>query len=75
MDNLKESLLKMASLVDEQVARATEALETGNVELCRGIKARDKEIDAYDNLINTKCENIFALFQPVATDLRFLISA
>jgi phosphate transport system protein len=50
------------------------ALETGNIELCKGIKAKDKEIDAYDNLINTQCENILALFQPVAIDLRFIIS-
>ena len=64
----------MASLVDEQAEKAFTALETGDVELCRGIKAKDLEIDAYDNLITTQCENILALFQPVAVDLRFVIS-
>ncbi|MDP4176677.1 MAG: phosphate signaling complex protein PhoU [Bacteroidota bacterium] len=73
-ESLKENLIKMASLVDQQVEQATLALETGNIELCKGIKAKDKEIDAYDNLINTQCENILALFQPVAIDLRFIIS-
>lgn len=73
-ENLKENLIRMASLVDEQVSRATTALEIGDIELCKGIKAKDKEIDAYDNLINTQCENILALFQPVATDLRFIMS-
>ncbi len=72
---LKTNLVKMASLVDEQVDQAFRALETGNVELCKGIKAKDKEIDAYDNLITLQCENILALFQPVAGDLRFIISA
>jgi len=72
---LEENLIKMASLVDEQVTRATTALETGDWEICRGIKNKDKEIDAYDNLINTQCENILALFQPVASDLRFILSA
>lgn len=75
IENLKVNLIKMASLVDEQAERAFSALETGNVELCRGIKAKDLEIDAYDNLITTQCENILALFQPVAVDLRFVISA
>jgi len=74
-ESLQTNLIKMASLVDEQVERATKALETGNIELCKGIKAKDLEIDAYDNLIQTQCENILALFQPVATDLRFIISA
>ncbi|MCX6151099.1 MAG: phosphate signaling complex protein PhoU [Ignavibacteriales bacterium] len=75
VEGLKTNLIKMASLVDEQVERAINALETGDIELCRGIKARDLEIDAYDNLVLTQCENILALFQPVATDLRFIMSA
>ncbi|MFH1198361.1 MAG: phosphate signaling complex protein PhoU [bacterium] len=73
-DSLKSNLIRMASMVDEQVERAITALETGNVEMCKGIKARDLEIDAYDNLIQTQCENVLALFQPVATDLRFVMS-
>ncbi|TSA26507.1 MAG: phosphate transport system regulatory protein PhoU [Ignavibacteriales bacterium] len=75
VEGLKTNLIKMASLVDEQVERAYKALETGDTELCRGIKAKDMEIDAYDNLILTQCENILALFQPVASDLRFIMSA
>ena len=75
VESLKTNLIKMASLVDEQVERAYNALESGNMELCKGIKAKDLEIDAYDNLILTECENILALFQPVASDLRFIMSA
>ncbi|MDP2036721.1 MAG: phosphate signaling complex protein PhoU [Ignavibacteria bacterium] len=75
VESLKNNLVKMASIVDEQVEKAIKALETGNVELCKGIKSKDLEVDAYDNLIQTECENILALFQPVASDLRFIISA
>jgi len=74
IENLKTNLFKMASLVDEQAERAFKALETGDIEICRGIKAKDLEVDAYDNLIQTQCENILALFQPVAVDLRFVMS-
>ncbi len=74
IESLKVNLIKMASLVDEQAEKAFNALETGDIELCRGIKAKDLEIDAYDNLITTQCENILALFQPVAIDLRFIMS-
>ncbi|MEG8946094.1 phosphate signaling complex protein PhoU [Rosettibacter firmus] len=75
IESLKTNLIRMASLVDEQVERVINALETGNVEMCKGIKAKDIEIDAYDNLIQVQCENLLALFQPVAADLRFIISA
>ncbi|MCX6170861.1 MAG: phosphate signaling complex protein PhoU [Ignavibacteriales bacterium] len=74
IENLKVNLIKMASLVDEQAERAFTALETGNIELCKGIKAKELEVNIYDNLIQTQCENILALFQPVAVDLRFIIS-
>jgi len=75
IENLKTNLTKMASIVDDMVERSINAIETGNVELCKGIKAKDLEVDAYDNLIRTQCENILALFQPFASDLRFLISS
>lgn len=75
VEELKTNLVKMASLVDEQVDRAIRALETGDIELCKGMKKKDLEIDAFDNLIKTQCENILALFQPVASDLRFIISS
>jgi len=74
IENLKTSLIKMASLIDEQVDQVFTALETGNYLLCKGVKAKDLEVDIYDNLIQTQCENILALFQPVAIDLRFILS-
>lgn len=75
IENLKTNLIKMASVVDDMVDRSIQAIETGDVELCKGIKAKDLEVDAYDNLIQTQCENILALFQPFATDLRFVLSS
>lgn len=75
LESLKTNILKMSSFVEEMVENAFLALETSNLELCKQIKARDREIDAYDNLIKTQCENILALFQPFAIDLRFILTA
>ena len=74
IENLKTNLIRMASVVDDMVEHAIKALETGDVELCKGIKAKDLEVDAYDNLIQTQCENTLALFTPFASDLRFVMS-
>ncbi len=74
VEKLNTNLFKMASLVDDQVERVFTALATKNVELCKGVKTKDLEIDAYDNLIQAQCENILALFQPVAIDLRYIMS-
>lgn len=75
LESLKTNIYKMASLVDEMVENAFIALRTGDLVLCSKIKSRDREVDAYDNLIKTQCENILALFQPFAIDLRFILTA
>jgi phosphate transport system protein len=75
MDDLKSTLHQMVAMVDDQVTLAIEALETGNLELCRAVKEKDKKTDAYENLVQAQCENLFALFQPVAIDLRSIMTA
>lgn len=74
IEDLKSNLLKMAALVDDQIDRAMKSLQESNLEITKGLKAKELEVDAYDNLIQTQCENILAMFQPVASDLRYLMA-
>ena len=75
MASLKKNIQQMAELVDAQLEFAIQAMQSGNAELCKFVRSRDREIDAYDNLIQAQCENVLALFQPVAGDLRFVMTA
>jgi phosphate transport system protein len=75
LEKLKKNIVQMTDLVISQISMATAALEKNDLELCHIVKSRDKEIDAYENLIQAQCENLFALFQPVAADLRYIMSA
>jgi phosphate transport system protein len=75
LDSLKDHIIKMATMVDDQVEMAFQALEDHDLNLSGIVKRTDREIDAYDNLIQTQTENLLALFQPVAIDLRFIITA
>jgi phosphate transport system protein len=74
-DELKITINKMASIVDEQVDNSFKDMEDAGVKLYKEVKQRDREVDAYDNLIMAQCENLLALYQPVATDLRFILTA
>jgi len=74
-DELKVTINKMASIVDEQVDNSFKDMEDAGVRLYKEVKQRDREVDAYDNLIMAQCENLLALYQPVATDLRFILTA
>jgi phosphate transport system protein len=75
IEELKITINKMASIVDEQVENSFKDMEDVEARLFKYVKQRDREVDAYDNLIMAQCENILALFQPVASDLRYILTA
>lgn len=51
------------------------ALREGNQELARIVVERDDKVDKLDLKIDKQCQRIFALNQPVASDLRLLLAA
>jgi phosphate transport system protein len=74
LNELKSIISNMANLVEEQLNLAICELERGEANEHKLIKTRDKEINAYENLVLAKCETIFAKFQPVAKELRTIIA-
>jgi phosphate transport system protein len=75
IEKLKRRVLKMSSLVDEQVQSAIRAVEEENLELAKTVVENDNKVDKYDNKIDKICQRIFALTQPVAMDLRLIMSS
>lgn len=75
LDQLRTTLIRMASLVDEQIDRGVKAILTSDVDLAKVVIESDREVDIFDNEIDHLCMRIFALTQPVAIDLRLLVAA
>jgi phosphate transport system protein len=75
LEKLKTRIIKMCSLVDEQVEFAIRCIEEENTDLAKLVIERDKKVDKYDVKIDKICQKIFALNQPVAMDLRLIMSA
>lgn len=75
LDKLKSRLIKMSGLVDEQVEFAIRAVEEGNAELAELVIERDSKVDKYDLKVDKICMKLLALNQPVAMDLRLIMSA
>jgi phosphate transport system protein len=75
LDKLRTRLIRMGSLVEEQVEFALRSLREGNQELARIVVDRDDKVDKLDLKIDKQCQRIFALNQPVASDLRLLLAA
>ena len=75
LDKLRTRLVRMGSIVEEQVEFAFRALLEGNTELAKIVQERDDKVDKLDIKIDKQCQRIFALQQPVASDLRLLLAA
>lgn len=75
LDDIRAGLVRMGSLVTENVRRAGEALTEGRLDLIDPVRAADRDVNAlYSELEHLTFETV-ARQQPVATDLRFLMAA
>ena len=70
--NLK--LQKMAILVQEAIYKSIEALKARDIKQAQNVIDQDNDIDELENAIDDSVFNMVALYQPVASDLRFLMT-
>lgn len=75
LGKLRNIILKIAKLAEGQVAEAVKALLSEPVAEGREVKKTENKIDKLDVKIDDICQSVFALQQPVASDLRFIMSA
>jgi phosphate transport system protein len=71
---LRQDTIEMWKLVISQVRNAGDAILGFDKELAQKVSMREKKVDAYELKIDSVCENIIALHQPVAIDLRFVLA-
>lgn len=74
LESLNKKLLTMGALAEDRVRKAVTVIETHDEELIESIIRSDYEIDEMEVEIEEDCLKILALHQPVASDLRFLIT-
>ena len=75
LEKLKKRILKMGNLVASQVHQTMVALVNCDVEAAEEIIETDNAVDELDVKIDKLCQRIFALTQPVATDLRLIMAS
>ena len=71
---LKTDIISMWKLVNSQFEKTQTALTTLDKDLAREVIAIEKRVNGTELKIDRDCENIFALFGPVAVDLRFVLA-
>lgn len=72
LEKLKEVIIKIGNLAEGQVNESVKALLSEPV-VGKEVRKNEHKIDKLDIKIDEICQSIFALQQPVATDLRFIM--
>lgn len=72
---LNDDILELMYLVKTQLEKGQKAFIEFDEELAIDITVNEKRVDALELKIDRDCENILALFNPVAVDLRFVMAS
>lgn len=70
-----DDLTEMSRLVESAISRAGTALLTADLQLAQAVIADDRAIDQLERDLDERCVLLLAQQQPVATDLRVVVSA
>lgn len=74
MENLRNQVLKMGGLVEQQITGAIEALQNTNAPGAEKIILNDHKVNAFEVSIDEACTQILARRQPAASDLRMVVA-
>ena len=74
LEKLKNVIIKIGGLAEIQVGKSVKALLSEPIE-GKEVKNNENKIDKLDVKIDEICQSIFALQQPVASDLRFIMAS
>ncbi len=75
LGKLKNIIIKIGVLAENQVSEAAKAVLFEPVSEGKDLKKAEEKIDKLDVKIYDICQSVFALQQPVASDLRIIMSA
>ena len=75
LEAINQTLISMATLVGTAMDRATTALLTADLALAEEVIAEDDRVDVIQHDLDAKTLNVMARQQPVASDLRALVTS
>ncbi len=74
LQDLRSNILEMFELVQTQLTKSKESFLQLDKDLAREVVINEKRVNGFELKIDRDCENIIALFNPVAIDLRFVLA-
>jgi len=74
LEGLRTRVLAMGGLVEQQVIRAMDGLESGDIALIEQVIAADQMVNRHEVELDEACNHVIAKRQPAAVDLRMIMT-
>ena len=74
LEQLKSDVVEMGNLSKEMLKESIDAVKTSNIIMAENVIGQGKTIRDFDNKIEDDAQRLIVLYQPVAKDLRAIIS-
>jgi len=74
MESLRNQVLKMGGLVEQQISQAIETLQNMDAAGAEQVILRDQKVNTLEVVIDEACIRILAKRQPAASDLRMVVA-
>ena len=75
LDGVSQSLVDLSNMASDAIHSATQALIEADLKIAEEVISYDEKIDLYQHDLDTRIIEIIARQQPVASDLRALVTA
>ena len=75
LDGVSQSLVDLTNMVSDSIHKATQALISADLKLAEEVISFDERVDNYQHDLDSRIIDIIARQQPVASDLRALVTA
>ncbi len=75
LDSVSQTLFDLSVMVSDSMARATKSVTTKDLKLAEEVITSDEKIDTIQHDLDARIIDIIARQQPVASDLRALVTA
>ena len=74
MKEVQDELIELSVLVEDSLDKALKSIKENDLELSKEVISQDRKIDMMEVRLEEECLKTLALYQPVATDLRFIVA-
>lgn len=74
LEHIRNQIMQMGGLIEQQFTDVLVAMADSDVELAKQVIAKDKDVNQYESSVDQECARIIAKRQPTASDLRLILS-